>query len=241
MAFSSIEHDIAGGYQLDALLRGWAPQRAWHRARLDLVAHVLPPAAGSLVLDAASGSGIVAWRFPKANIVSADMRVTACRSVREHTSSARTAAADLCALPFRSGAFSQLYLLEAVEHLSEEDGRRALRELRRVAHTGARFLITTPNYRSPWVPLEQLVDAMHVTPPMANGQHLSRYTSRRLRGFLETTGWRVARLGSFNLVAPLIGMVSRRAGARTIALESRHLRGAGMLLYAVCEAVEPAR
>jgi hypothetical protein len=40
MERSSVEHDIAGGYQLDALLRGWAPQRAWHRARLDLVAPV---------------------------------------------------------------------------------------------------------------------------------------------------------------------------------------------------------
>ena len=72
MAGASIEHEIAGGYQLDALLRGWAPQRAWHRARLDLVAHVLPPAIGSLVLDAAAGSGIVTWKFPEANIISTD-------------------------------------------------------------------------------------------------------------------------------------------------------------------------
>src|SRR2546427_6189911 len=150
MAGSSIDHDIAGGYQLDALLRGWAPQRAWHRARLDLVAHVLPPGNGSLVLDAAAGSGILTWRFPESQIISTDMRVSACRSVRTHTPFARTTAADLCALPFLSGTFSQIYLLEAIEHLSEADGHRVLRELRRVSLTGARCLITTPNYRSPW-------------------------------------------------------------------------------------------
>ena len=36
MPLPSLEHDIPGSYQLDALLRGRALQRAWHRARLDL-------------------------------------------------------------------------------------------------------------------------------------------------------------------------------------------------------------
>jgi ubiquinone/menaquinone biosynthesis C-methylase UbiE len=234
---SSIEHDIAGGYQLDALLRGWAPQRAWHRARLDLVAHVLPPINGSLVLDAAAGSGIVTWRFPKSNIVSTDMRVSACRFVRTHTPGARTTAAELGALPFRSATFSQIYFLEAVEHLSEEEGRSALRELRRVSLPGARCLITTPNYRSPWVLLERLIDAIHLTPPMMNAQHRSRYTSRRLTAATESTGWKVVRLGSFNLAAPFLGMFSKSAGAWAIEREAHGLGRAGTLLYSVCEAV----
>jgi ubiquinone/menaquinone biosynthesis C-methylase UbiE len=237
MAGASIEHEIAGGYQLDALLRGWAPQRAWHRARLDLVAHVLPPAIGSLVLDAAAGSGIVTWKFPEANVISTDMRVSACRFVRTHTPGARTTAAELGALPFRSGTFSQIYFLEAVEHLSEDDGRRALCELRRVSLTGARCLITTPNYGSCWVLLERLVDASHLTPPMSNAQHQSRYNNRRLVAAMESTGWKVIRLGSFNLAAPLLGMFSRRAGAWATEREAHRLGRAGTLLYAVCEAV----
>jgi ubiquinone/menaquinone biosynthesis C-methylase UbiE len=237
MAPASIEHDIAGGYQLDALLRGWAPQRAWHRARLDLVAHVLPPANGSLVLDAAAGSGIVTWRFPASNIISTDMRVSACRFVRTHTPGARTTAAELSALPFRSGTFSQIYFLEAVEHLTAEDGRSALRELRRVSLPGARCLITTPNYGSSWVLLERLVDALHLTPPMSNAQHRSRYNSRRLVAATESTGWKVIRLGSFNLAAPFLGMFSRRAGAWAVAREAHRLGRAGTLLYSVCEAV----
>jgi len=76
-----VENTIAGAYQIDALLRGRAFQRAWHRARLDLVEHVLPPAGDSLVLDAAAGSGIMTWRFRRKGIVSADMRVSACRAV----------------------------------------------------------------------------------------------------------------------------------------------------------------
>jgi len=237
MGRSSVEHDIAGGYQLDALLRGWAPQRAWHRARLDLVAHVLPPVAGALILDAAAGSGIVTWKFRAPEIVSTDMRVSACHVVRRHTPGARAVAAELGALPFRAGTFSQLYFLEALEHFSEADGHRVLHELRRVSHTGARCLITTPNYRSRWVVLERMMDLMRLTPPMANGQHLCQYDSGALTAALESTGWRVVRTGSFNLIAPLVGMVSARTAAWATGREARQLGHAGTLLYSVCEAV----
>jgi ubiquinone/menaquinone biosynthesis C-methylase UbiE len=233
---SSVEHDIAGGYQLDALLRGWAPQRAWHRARLDLVAHVLRPVDGSLILDAAAGSGIVTWRFPASTIVSADMRVSACQFVRTHTPDARATAGDLCALPFRSGAFAQIYCLEAIEHLSEEDGRAALGELRRVARNGARCLITTPNYHSLWIVLERVLDALQLTPPMTNAQHQSRYDGRSLAAAAQAAGWKVVRSGSFNLAAPVVGMLSARAGAWATGREAHRLHRAGTLLYSVCEA-----
>jgi SAM-dependent methyltransferase len=238
MVQPSVEHDIAGGYQLDALLRGWAPQRAWHRARLDLVAHVLPPANGSLILDAAAGSGIVTWRFPESPIVSADMRVSACRFVRSHTPGARAAAGELCALPFRSGSFSQIYFLEAVEHLSESDGRTALAELRRVARPDARCLVTTPNYHSLWVVLERMLDTLQLTPPMTNAQHQSRYDGRSLAAAAQAAGWKVIGSGSFNLAAPVIGMVSARAGAWATGREAHDLGRAGTLLYAVCEAAQ---
>jgi hypothetical protein len=89
MSPSSVEHTIPGDYQLRALRSGWRPQRAWHRARLDLVARVLPPPADGLAIDAAAGAGIVTWQFPGAPIVSTDLRQTACAAIRRHTPAAR--------------------------------------------------------------------------------------------------------------------------------------------------------
>src|SRR6185503_4197945 len=157
--------------------------------------------------------------FPESHIVSTDLRVSACQFVRTHTPGARATASELCALPFRSGAFSQIYFLEAIEHLSEQDGR-----------------VTTPNYNSLWVVLERALDWLHATPPMANAQHQSHYDGRSLAAAAQAAGWRVVRSGSFNLAAPVIGMLSARAGAWTTAREARGLGGAGTLLYAVCEA-----
>ena len=236
MPLSRIETEIPGAYQLDALLRGKPLQRAWHRARLDLVACMLPPARDSLSLDLAAGAGIVTWRFRESPVVSVDMRVDACQAIRDHTRGARAVVAELGRLPFRSATFSQLYFLETLEHLTPDEGRRVLEEVRRVSCTGARCLITTPNYRSHWVVFEWLLDAWRLTPPLAKGQHVSRYDSDALGRAAETSGWHVVRLGSFNLFAPFAGIVSRTIGARAIDVEARRAGHAGALLYAVCEA-----
>jgi SAM-dependent methyltransferase len=231
----AVEFEIPGDYQLKALQSGWRLQRAWHRARLDLVARVLPPSGRGLALDAAAGAGIVTWRFGAAAIVSADMRQAACAAVRAHTPGARTVAGMLDCLPFATGTFSQVYFLEALEHLTPDEGASALRELRRVSQRGGLCLVTTPNYRSHWSALERVLDTLGLTPPMANEQHVSGYDRRSLAGIIGSAGWTVRHVGSFNLFAPVVGAMSQRAGTWALALEADHLRGAGALLFALCE------
>jgi ubiquinone/menaquinone biosynthesis C-methylase UbiE len=230
----SVEHAIPGDYQLQALRQGRALQRAWHRARLDLVSCVLPPRPGGLLLDAAAGSGILTWRFGTRGLVSTDLRVSACAAIRAHTAGAPAVAALLDALPFRDGVFTQLYLLEALEHLDPEEGIRALGELRRVAAPGAECLITTPNDRSLWPTIERLLDRWGLTPPMEGAQHVSKYDRRSLARTAAASGWTVRRLGTFNLVAPVAGTLVPAAGRWITSAEAAALRAAGPLLFAVC-------
>ncbi len=84
-----------------------------------------------------------------------------------------------------------------------------------------------------------MLDALRLTPALANGQHVTRYDSLALAGLVESSGWQLMRLGSFNLVAPFVGMVSRTGAARTVAFEAARAATAGALLYAVCEAPGP--
>jgi hypothetical protein len=140
----------------------------------------------------------------------------------------------LTALPFRSGAFAQIYFLEALEHLEREAGMAALAELHRAAMPGAGLLITTPNYASHWVVVERVLDALGATPPMADAQHQSAYKPATLASAVAASGWRLAAAGSFNLFSPVIGLVSRSAAARAVQFESTHLGSIGTLLYARC-------
>jgi hypothetical protein len=233
---SDTERSIPPGYQLDALIKGWPFQRAWHRARLDLIERLLPPSRGSLSLDLAAGAGIVTWRFQGCPIVSIDMRVDACRTIRDHTPGALAVASELGRLPFRSSTFSQIYFLETLEHLTSDEGRLVLEEMRRVSQSGSRCLVTTPNYRSHWLVLEWLLDACRLTPPLAGGQHISRCDGPALARIVEAAGWRILRRGSFNLIAPVVGMISKAAGDWAIDVEVERAGQAGALLYVLCEA-----
>lgn len=235
MRVSPVEHEIPPDYQYRALQSGWALQRAWHRARLDCVAHLLPPSDHAPSLDAAAGSGIVAWRFSPTRVVSTDIRVAACRFIRDNTGGASAIAATLSALPFQSHVFQQVYLLEVIEHLEADDARHALRELRRVCHPQGRCLITTPNYASHWKALEQAIDAMGLTPRMAGEQHVTRYTAQSLSRVVTDAGWNILRSGSFNFLAPLAGMASVRAGRWVTRRETAGNVRAGALLYLLCE------
>jgi len=236
MTLPRVEHEIPGPYQLDALLKGRAPQRAWHRARLDLVAQLLPPMRDAISVDVAAGSGILTWAFRSSPMVSVDMRLDACQAIRGHSPGARVVVAELGRLPFLPGTFPQVYFLETLEHFPPDEGGRILDEMRRVSPPGARCLITTPNYRSHWIILEWLLDAFRLTPPMANGQHVCRYDAATLARTVEAAGWQIERCGSFNLLAPVVGMFSREIGARCVDVEARWAGHAGALLYVVCRA-----
>lgn len=235
MRVGAIEYEIPADYQQRALQEGWALQRAWHRARLDLVEHLLPPDPAALSLDAAAGSGILALRFAPAPIVSTDIRLDACAVIRSHGSHSSAASANLSALPFRDGAFDRVYLLEVLEHLTPDDGLTAARQLMRVCRTGGRCLITTPNYGSHWSILERTIDRLKLTPAMAGEQHVTRFTSASLGTLMREAGWSIVRQGSFNLFAPIAGVFSRRAGSRALRLELDLKGNPGALLFALCE------
>lgn len=235
MPLSAVEHEIPGAYQIDALLRGRLLQRAWHRARLDAAAALLPPARGVRGLDIAAGAGILTWRFPDAGIVSVDLRADACQAIRAHTPGARALMAELRDLPFGAAMFDRVYFLETLEHLSASEGRAVLDEIRRVIRPAGRCLLTTPNYRSHWVLLEWLLDRLHLTPPLGEGQHVSKYDAASLQRMVESAGWRVIRQGSFNAVAPVAGACVPALGRALTGLETRWAGPLGALLYIVCE------
>lgn len=220
---------------MDALLRGRRLQRAWHRARLDAAAALLPPTRGTRSLDLAAGAGILTWRFPDSGLVSIDLRLDACQAIRAHTRDARALVAELRELPFASGTFDQVYFLETLEHLPIDEGRAVLREIRRVLRPGGRCLLTTPNYRSHWVLLEWLLDRLQLTPPFAEGQHVSKYDPSSLRTMVESAGWRVHRSGSFNALAPVASVCAPALGRTVTALETQWAGPLGALLYTVCE------
>ncbi len=103
-------------------------------------------------------------------------------------------------LPWADGSFDLITCLDVIEHTP--DDRLTLRELQRVARSGAWLLLTVPAYPALW---SQHDEANH---------HFRRYNRRMLRAAAIQSGWSVERLTSFNslLLAPaaVVRLAQRR-------------------------------
>jgi SAM-dependent methyltransferase len=176
----------------------------WFRGRRAVIWSLLrraglPPSPR--IIDAGCGTGRNLVEFGRLGeaegVDSSDEAVAFCR--RRGLRSVRRAPLD--ALPYDDGRFGLILATDVIEHL--DDDRRALAELRRVAASGARLVVTVPAYE--WLWSEHDV-SMH---------HRRRYTLAGLQAATAAAGWRpVVRSYFFSLLLPAVAAV--RLGRRLL-------------------------
>src|ERR687895_2936755 len=146
------------------------------------------------ILDAGCGTGRNLVEFGSLGqaegVDASDEAVAFCR--RRGLDGVR--AAPLDALPYDDGRFQLILATDVIEHL--DDDRRALAELRRVAASGARLVVTVPAYS--WLWSEHDV-SMH---------HRRRYTLSRLQERVAAAGWQpIVRSYFFSVLLPAVAAV----------------------------------
>ena len=147
----------------------------------------------------------------------------------------RAVVAELDRLPFRAASFSRYTFWRpsstspGIGPPGPRRGSAGLPSRGAVSHHHAELPLAL-------VVLEWMIDTLRLTPRMVEGQHVSRYYCPALARALEDAGWRVVRLGSFNLVAPFVGLLSNALSTRVVQAEAAAGGRAGALLYALCEA-----
>lgn len=220
---------IPGDYQARALESPRAAQRFWHAAKLRLIDRVAPPRHGARVADAGCGSGVVAAHLAKtaAAVIGFDSNPAA---VSYATSTFASPRVRFVLGPFgrlaHEGPFDQIYCLEVLEHLYEEQAIETLRVFAQSAARDGELFLTTPNARSAWPLIEWALDRLALVPTLDEAQHLTMFTASSLRRALETAGWSVLELGTFNGVAPFVAPLSER-----LALAAERAEFAGRRLF----------
>jgi SAM-dependent methyltransferase len=103
----------------------------------------------ALILDAGCGAGNMTKKIKAKgyNVVGIDILGSELKKIREPE--IPKIVADLMHLPFKSPAFSAVFLLDVIEHFSGEWGTRLLSELSRSLGKGGLLIISTPNPATP--------------------------------------------------------------------------------------------
>jgi 2-polyprenyl-3-methyl-5-hydroxy-6-metoxy-1,4-benzoquinol methylase len=203
--------EISGDYQARALESPWAAQRFWHAAKLRLVDRVAPPQPNARVADAGCGSGVIAAHAARIarHVIGFDSNPSAIEFASAAYGSARL---RFVLGPFErmldEGPFDQIYCLEVLEHLYEEQAIETLRLFARAAAPGAQLFVTTPNAHSAWPLIEWSLDRLQLVPTLDEVQHLTLFSRKKLVRALDLAGWRVDELGTFNGVAPFLAPLS---------------------------------
>lgn len=204
---------IAGDYQARALESPRAAQRFWHNAKLRLIDRLAPARANAHVADAGCGSGVIAAHLAKtaATVIGIDSNPAA---VAYGSQAFGTSRLRFLPGPFErlldEGPFNQIYCLEVIEHLYEEQVIETLRVFREAAAPDAQLFLTTPNARSTWPLIAWSLDRLKLVPTLDEAQHLTHFNRSTLGHVCESAGWRVDELGTFNGAAPFLAPVSER-------------------------------
>ncbi|HUE84987.1 MAG TPA: class I SAM-dependent methyltransferase [Vicinamibacterales bacterium] len=203
---------IPGDYQARALDSPRAAQRFWHAARLRLLERVAPPLRHARIADAGCGSGVIAAHAAKTarEVVGFDSNPAAIEFASQAfgTDRLRFVLGSFERL-LDDGPFDQIYCLEVLEHLYEEQAIETLRLFARAAAPAAQLFVTTPNAHSLWPLIEWSLDRLDLVPTLDEAQHLTLFSRKKLRRAMAAAGWRVLELGTFNGVAPFVAPVSQ--------------------------------
>lgn len=216
--------EIPGDYQARAIESPRAAQRFWHAAKLRVIDGVARPRPGARVADAGCGSGVITSHLARTAgaVVGFDANPAAIAFASSSLASANT---RFVLGPFErivdEGPFDQIYCLEVLEHLYEEQAVETLRLFARAAGPDGELFITTPNARSAWPLIEWTLDRLQLVPTLDEAQHLTLFTRRTLGAACERAGWNVAEMGTFNGVAPFLAPLSERLARVTERAELR--------------------
>ncbi len=219
---------IPGDYQARALDSPRPAQRFWHRAKIRLLDQVAPADTAARVADAGCGSGVIAAHLARRarEVVGFDANPAAVAFARQEWKRPNL---RFVLGPFDKligeGPFEQIYCLEVLEHLYEEQALDTLRLFAAAASPRAELFVTTPNAASAWPLIEWTLDRFHLVPTLNEAQHLTRFTRRRLTLACERAGWSVEDIGSFNGVAPFLAVTSERMalGAERLEFATRRV------------------
>jgi len=224
---------IPQGYYDSVYHRRKGAQSKWHHMEYVRVGREIP--AGSAHLDVGCGPGTFASSLPATiRSTSMDIALPQIEYARKFYAAPNRVFETMepAKIPCPDETFDVVTSLELVEHITEDEGQRLLKECARVLKKGGRLVVTTPNYSSAWPLLEWVVNS--VTPVTYKYQHITKYKKPTLHKLLEEAGLEVVDVAGFQFSAPFYAMLSWKLADWVGAIEPAFVtRNLGNLLIGI--------
>lgn len=236
---SSEENSIPGDYQYIAITQGSLIQRQWHKNRHNLIKYLDFLKKEDIVLDIGCGSGNVIYNFSSKikQVVGVDKNRECIAYIKkklkkDNIKNASAIEMDILSLNLKNKNFTKVVMTETIEHFSEDDIRKILKNIKKILTSNGKVFITTPNYKSPWLIIEKLIDFLKLSPKLWGEQHIIKFTQNKLIKILKDEGFIIEKRGTLNGISPFIAPLDSRLADKISYFEFKYL-SFGNLLYVV--------
>jgi 2-polyprenyl-3-methyl-5-hydroxy-6-metoxy-1,4-benzoquinol methylase len=206
-----MQSKIPGNYQHEALRNGNSIQRQWHKNKLNLINYLNFLNQNDIVLDAGCGSGNTIIEFAKKvqYFVGVDWNEESIEFLKKKIKNFQIKNVlvkdlDLLEISNLKMKFSRIIMTEVIEHLTEDDLEKVLRQMHEIINPESRILITTPNYRSLWQSIETILDTFRLVPKLEGEQHIVKYNWKKLSEIAKRAKYRIIAKGTLNWVSPFL-------------------------------------
>lgn len=205
--------NIPADYQYKAIRSANYIRANWHSNKYIVLNAFCKFNKKSTILELGTGSGNFELLFSKKvkSIVGVDYNDDAIRFLKTQLKNEGIKNVKLVCTDVRkidkaifSHKFDFIILVDVIEHISINSANKLTKNLKRVLNRKGKVCIITPNYKSPWVIIEYILDSMALAPKQSGAQHLARYNTGNLSELFSKNGFRVERIATFNLFSVLI-------------------------------------
>jgi 2-polyprenyl-3-methyl-5-hydroxy-6-metoxy-1,4-benzoquinol methylase len=199
---------ISSDYQYKALQSSNFIQSNWHNNKLVVLDYILKLTKAKSVLDLGTGSGNFELKFAKKldKIVGVDYNDEAIEFLRSKLRKNKINNVKLVVNDIKEiekiknfPKFDLIIMVDVIEHLKIRDAEKLVPKLKDLVKKGGSVCIITPNYKSTWLILEQVLDIFTILPHFEGEQHLAKYYKQNLESLFTRVGFRPVFDSSFNL------------------------------------------
>ncbi len=204
---------IPGDYQYTALTGKNFVQANWHGNKLEAIRQVCKLNKKTAILDLGTGSGNFEIEFGKKvkQITGVDYHQEALDFLSMKIKQKKLKNIRLIREDIRHlnrvkdlGMYDLVVMIDVIEHIKIEEAEKLVKFLKKSLLPGGQVCIITPNYLSPWIYIEKLLDRVTIVPHFEGEQHLAKYHHANLRKLFQKNGFSESRVSSFNLLSFLI-------------------------------------
>ena len=137
-------------------------------------------------------------------------------------------------IPFQKNSFDAITSLQLIEHLTIEENIRLFKEMHRVLQKKGKLIITTPNYVSPWILVEKLVNFFGEI--RYDEQHITFFKRKKLIEILKQIGFEDIKISTNMSFAPFSVFLGWKFSDFLQKIEDKYLNNSYRLfLISVCK------